>query len=144
MYYGDLSVAQHLRRCSRHLLKRFNGLFGLVLLIHAQNGVDDDDEKDDDNIREALSVGHGEHAAYGGRAQQDYYHRICKLLKKLLYQGVLFCFLQLILSVCLKPPFGLCLSQTVFRTVYPANNLRGILAIILHEIPPNKKDFYGI
>ena len=80
----ELTVAQHLRGGSGHLLQRLDGFLGLVLLIHAEHGVDDDDGEDDDNVGKALALRDREHAAYRRRDEQDDYHRVCHLAEEAL------------------------------------------------------------
>ena len=78
---GDyFPAAQHLGRCRRHLLQGFYRLFGLVLLINAQNSVHNDNEENDDNICKALALRYRKHAAYRRCRKQNDYHGICKLL----------------------------------------------------------------
>ncbi|CCX41854.1 unknown [Clostridium sp. CAG:1024] len=90
------SVPQHAAGRSRHLLKRFDRLFRLALLVYAEDSVDNDDGKDDDNVRKALSLVYGGNAGDHGGRNENEGHRILHLLKEPNDQRRFFCFGQLI------------------------------------------------
>ena len=113
----ELTVAQNLRGGSGHLLQRLDGFLGLVLLIHAEHGVDDDDGEDDDNVGKALALHDREHAAYRRRGEQDDYHRVCHLAEEALDQGLLGRLLQLVFAVRFEPLLGFGAAQAVLGAV---------------------------
>ena len=102
----DFPVAQHFRGGGRHFLQRFNGLFRLIFLIDAQDGVDDDDRKDDDDVGKAFVLQNGQHAGNDCRRQQDEDHRILHLFKKTQDQRRLFGLGQFVRPVLLEACFS--------------------------------------
>ena len=78
----DLAVAQHARGRRGHLLQRLDRLLRLVLLVDAEDGVDDDDRQDDDHVRKALALDDREHTGDRCRNEQDEDHGILHLLEE--------------------------------------------------------------
>ena len=83
---GYLPVAQNLAGRRGHGLQGFDSLFGLALLVHAEDGVDQDDDQDDDRVgdaSDALLIDAGD-GAYRRGDDEDYDHRIGHLCEEAL------------------------------------------------------------
>ena len=109
---NDLAVTQDFTGSCRHLLQGFDGLFCLVLLIHAQHSVQNNHEQNDDHVGEALVLHHGQHGADSSGSQQNDDHRVGQLLHELLEDGVLLGLRQLVLTVLCKANLSLSGGQT--------------------------------
>ena len=99
---ADLAVPQDLGGGGGHLLQSFNGLFRLVLLIYAQDGVDDDHGQDNNYVGKALVLHHGQHAADQRGHQEDDDHGVCHLLQETPDQGFARRVRQPVFAVCLQ------------------------------------------
>ena len=131
-----LAVAQHLGGRRRHLLQRLDGALGLVLLIHAQHGVDQHHGQDDDDVGEALALHHRQHAADQRRRQQDQDHRIRHLHEEALDEGILLRLGELVPAVGRKPLLRLRSGQALAATVGLFQRPFHVLAIEFHLTPP--------
>ena len=103
----DLSAAENLRVRACHFLQRLQRVARLVFLVNAQEGVQDNDGKDDDALQR-LSQKNGNH----GGDHQDDYQEILELLQNHLDQGFFLPSLQTVVSVFFNTFFGLFLCQT--------------------------------
>ena len=143
---GDgLAVTQHLAGGGGHLLQCFDGLLRLALLIHAQHGVDDDHEQDDDHVGKAFVLHHRQHGADGGGGQQNDDHGIGHLLEEPLDEGVLLGLRQLVSAVFGKALRRLGGGQAAVAGGHiPQHGLR-LFQIMLHIIlPPEYRYFVPI
>ena len=125
--HDHLSVPQHLAGCRRHLLEGLNGLLRLALLVHAQHGVDEHHDQDDEHIREALAgVGGGDAGDRRGH-QQNNDHGVAQLLEEALEQGDFLSLGQLVWAILLQPAAGLLACQPGLRALqvlqYPVGGL---------------------
>ena len=125
--HDHLSVPQHLAGCRRHLLEGLNGLLRLALLVHAQHGVDEHHDQDDEHIREALAgVGGGDAGDRRGH-QQNNDHGVAQLLEEALEQGDFLSLGQLVGAILLQPAAGLLACQPGLRALqvlqYPVGGL---------------------
>ena len=122
-----LPVPQHLAGGGGHLLEGLDGLLRLALLVHAQHGVDDHHDEDDEHIREALAGVGGGDAGHQGRHQENDDHGVAELLEEALEQGDLLPLGQLVGAILLQPAAGLLACQPGLRALqvlqYPVGGL---------------------
>lgn len=108
-----LAAADHLTGGGRHFLQRLNGFFRLALLIHAEYGVDEHDDKDDEHIRKAFARISRRYTGHCRRNKQDNDHRVAQLLQKALQRCDLFSFGQLVGAFFGQPPGGFRVGKAV-------------------------------
>ena len=131
----NVSVSEHLRGRRRHLLQGLYGLLSLVLLIDAQDGVDDDYCQDDDDIRKGLAFHNCQHSGYQSCSQKDYDHRIRHLLKKLSDGGFTLGLFKFVLAVFCKALRSFIGGKSLFRAVHFHQHLLFFFKIVLHAFP---------
>ena len=138
-----LAVTQHFTGSSSHGLQGFNGGFGLALLEHAQNGVDQNDSQNNDDLCHFVFTGHQSgHRGDRGGDQQDDQHGILQLGQKTLDQGGLLALLQLIGAVLGKTLLRLGRGQSLRAHAEVTKDVFGGLGVgFLHQVFPfqNKK-----
>ena len=97
MQHHHFAVAHDLAGSGGHGLQRFNGGFGLALLEHAQDGVQQNNSQDDDDFSHLVVT--GQKVRQGGDTgchHQNNQHGVLELCQEALQQGGLFGFLQLV------------------------------------------------
>ena len=92
-------------------MQRFYRSLGLALLNHAENGVEQDDDKDDEHLGEALAGQSVRDCGNGSRRQQYQQHRVFELLEKALEDGRFLRLGKLILTVLFETLFSLLFAQ---------------------------------
>ena len=96
-HMDHLAVADDLGLSRGHLLQRLEGLLGLGLLDHAEDGVQDDDGQDDGGVRPlGLALDEASDDGDGGRNEQHDDHRVTHLLEEALPHGSLLFLIKLV------------------------------------------------
>ena len=102
-YDRHCAAAQHAALRGRELLQRFNRLFRLALLKHAERRIDQHDDENDTHIRKALACVKRRDARHQRRRKQDKDHGVRHLREKALDERILLRLLQPVSSVALQP-----------------------------------------
>ena len=127
------AAADHLTGGGRHFLQRLNGFFRLALLIHAEHGVDEHDDKDDEHIRKTFARISRRYTGHCRRNKQDNDHRVAQLLQKALQRCDLFSFGQLVGAFFGQPPGGFCVGKAVRGALQFGKRPAGLLTIKLQH-----------
>ena len=133
LYYADNSVTHYTALRSRHRLQSFNGLLCLALLKHSEGRIQEHDYDNNDGIRKAFVRHHGNNARNYRRYEQNYYHRVLKLLEEANYQRSLLGFLQLVGAALLKAPARFGAAEARGARIERIQDLIAVIVIKLHN-----------
>ena len=83
-----------------HILQSIQGLLCLTLLVHAHDGVEDDDEQDERGLKQLAPVllGDDHHEGYDGGGDEDQDHDVLELVDEALEGGLLLLFSETVLT----------------------------------------------
>ena len=112
------AVTQDFAGGGGHRLQRFDRRFGLAFLVHAENRVEQHDNKDDDDFGEALTLKDAQRKGHSGRGKQQQQHRVFELIQEPFEQGGLFGLLELVGAELLQALFRFLRGQAIVGRLF--------------------------
>ena len=96
-----LTVADHAGVGSRHILQGVQSLLRLTLLVHAHDGVEDNDEQDEGRLKQLAPVllGDDHREGHHGGGDEDEDHDVLELVDEALEGGLLLLLAETVLAV---------------------------------------------
>ena len=140
LYDHDFAVANDFRRGGGNFLQCVDCFFGLTLLCHSENCVDNDDRHDYDDVgREFFDgtrciVDRRQYTGYNRRNYENERHRLDKLLQKSQNNRLFFAFRKFVFAVLFKPLLRLLRRQTVHARLSVGAYVVDRLQIVFHKL----------
>ena len=135
-----LTVADDAGVGSGQVFQGIQRLFGLALLVHAHDGVEDDDEQDERGLEQLAPVLFHDHHHKGhdGGGDEDQDHDVLELVDEALQGGFLLLFTETVLAVLTEQLGDLGRGQTRFGIgIQLAEQLFSVLTVCgQRSVPP--------